>query len=305
MEDHNSIISVIVPVFNVSEYLEQCLESIINQSYRNLEIIIVDDGSTDDSGVICDHYAQKDDRIHVIHSDNKGAANARNQALDLATGEYLAFVDSDDYLEIDAYEYMQKLLVDYQADMIQCSFRDIHADHTRDRIMIDSFREFSTDEYIERYVSDWSCSLLWDKLYKRGLFEGIRFVEGRVIDDEFFTYKGVLNAEKIIHDPKIVYNYRRRPDGLMGSLKSRGQIIVDTIDYGDERRKIVGQRSKRLSKIFNHGFVDLVIYVFNKCKSDDDKDLVSNKIESIMKTSKLTEFTIKDRQRLQQIIHYR
>lgn len=306
MNNNNSMISVIVPVFNVEEYLEQCLESIINQTYRNLEIIIVDDGSTDNSASICDEYAFKDDRIQVIHQNNKGAANAKNMALGMATGEYLAFVDSDDYLETDAYEHMLKLLTEYQADVIQCSFRDIHEDHTRDRIMMDSFCELSMDEYLVRFVSDWTCSLLWDKLYKRHLFDGIRFKEGRVIDDEFFTYKGILNAEKIIHDPRIVYNYRRRSDGLMNSEKSHSQIIIDTIDYGDERRKIVGQKKRKLAKVFNHGFVDLVLYVYNKkCKNDEEKKRVSKHLGSILRSCKKTDFSIKDYYRLLKISSFR
>ena len=112
-------ISVIVPVYNVEPYLIECLESIINQTYRDLEIILIDDGSTDKSGDICEEYAKKDDRIIVIHQSNQGSASAKNAGLRKASGEYLAFVDSDDFLQEDAYEFMVRQLEEYHADIIQ------------------------------------------------------------------------------------------------------------------------------------------------------------------------------------------
>ena len=117
------MISVIIPVYNVAAYLPECLESILVQDYANLEIILIDDGSTDDSGVICNNYAQKDARVKVIHQKNGGAAAAKNAGLRVATGEYLAFADSDDYLEPDAYSHMMMLLKQSGADAADSSFR--------------------------------------------------------------------------------------------------------------------------------------------------------------------------------------
>ena len=125
-------ISVIVPVYNVEPYLIECLESIINQTYRDLEIILIDDGSTDKSGDICEEYAKKDDRIIVIHQSNQGSASAKNAGLRKASGEYLAFVDSDDFLQEDAYEFMVRQLEEYHADIIQGYFRKVYQKNHRD-----------------------------------------------------------------------------------------------------------------------------------------------------------------------------
>ena len=118
-------VSVVIPVYNVEKYLPECLDSVIDQTYKNLQIIIVDDGSTDSSGKICDEYAEKDNRIIVVHQKNAGAGAAKNTALKIADGKYLAFVDSDDFLELDAFEHMVSILAKNSADIVQCCYRDV------------------------------------------------------------------------------------------------------------------------------------------------------------------------------------
>ena len=125
----NQTISVIVPVYNVSQYLPDCIENICAQTYSNLEIILIDDGSTDNSGILCDEYAKKDSRIKVIHQTNSGAASAKNAGLRAVTGEYLAFVDSDDYLELDAYEFMINKMQKHNVDIVRCGFQYVFVDH--------------------------------------------------------------------------------------------------------------------------------------------------------------------------------
>lgn len=120
----NDFISVIIPVYNVAAYLSICIESVLSQDYSALEIILIDDGSTDESGKICDEYARNDKRIHVIHQNNSGAAAAKNMGLKAATGKYLSFVDSDDFLEPDAYSHMVQVIQENKADVVQCSYRD-------------------------------------------------------------------------------------------------------------------------------------------------------------------------------------
>lgn len=266
-------ISIIVPVYNVEKYLEQCLDSIVAQSHKNLEIILIDDGSTDQSGNICDRYANKDNRIKVIHQPNGGAASAKNSGLRIATGNYLAFVDSDDYLESDAYEYMLGMLIKYNADVIQCGFNNVYLDHVQEYVQeyvqIKEVVVFGTETYLERYTLDWTAGLLWDKLYKRSLFDGIRFEEGHRIDDEFFTYQGIMNATQIVHSPRIVYNYRKRKSSVMMSKVSQKQILYDKLDYLQKRRKKITSKFPELQSAFDMHYLNMLIVILKDENSDE------------------------------------
>ena len=126
----NDLISVIMPVYQVEAYLQESIESVLNQDHRELELILIDDGSPDNCGAICDDYAEKDSRVRVIHQENGGAAAAKNAGLRIAKGTWLSFVDSDDYLEPGAYSHMLKLLKEHRADAVQCSFRDVYRNRT-------------------------------------------------------------------------------------------------------------------------------------------------------------------------------
>lgn len=256
--DKNDTISVIIPVYNVDRYIVEALDSVCNQTYRNLEIIIIDDGSTDNSAKICDEYAVKDSRITVIHQSNAGAAAAKNAGLRIASGKYLAFLDSDDYLERNSYEFMLSKLIEDDADVVQCSFRDVYVNKKNDRIFLKEKQEFTVTDYLKRFTTDWTCSLLWDKLYKRCLFDGIFFEEGHKIDDEYFTYQGIMNAQKIIHLPNIVYNYRKRISGVMLSPESQNQIVMDKLDYLTKRRVQVTKRFPDLKDIYDYNFYNML-----------------------------------------------
>lgn len=257
--DHNKIISVIVPVYNVEKYLPECMDSIIGQTYRDLEILLIDDGSTDNSGRICDEYAGKDNRVKVIHQSNGGAAGARNAGLKLASGEYLALVDSDDYLERDAYEYMLGILEKYNADVVQCGFRNIYKDHAEDKSGMNELTEFHVKAYLERYTVDWTCGLAWDKLFRRKIFKDIFYETGHRIDDEFFTYQGVMNAGKIVYSPKITYNYRQRASSVMQDFAAKEKMLLDRLDYTEKRRKNVSEKYPELKRIFDYSMLDSLL----------------------------------------------
>lgn len=255
----NELISVIVPVYNVERYLSKCIESILGQSYENLEIILIDDGSTDCSGEICDKYAKLDNRIIVIHKENGGASSAKNAGLRIANGKYLSFVDSDDYLEPCAYLYMISKLNEYHADVIHCCYRDIYVNFSKDRVSQDFIEKFGTEEYLRRFTTDWSCGLLWNKLYRRKIFQDIYFEEGHKIDDEFFTYQGIMNAEEIIYCPKVIYNYRKRESSVMVSVESQKQILMDKLDYLQQRRIKISTRFPALKQDFDHHFLSMLL----------------------------------------------
>ena len=254
-------ISVIVPVYNVADYLSECLDSILQQDYKNMEIILIDDGSTDLSGSICDIYAEKDTRFNVIHQTNSGAAAAKNAGLRVATGEYLSFVDSDDTVEPGAFRHMVELLEKCSADVVQCCFRDIYTDESINHITLAHFCTFTAQEYLKRYTIDWTSCLLWDKLYRRCLFDGIYFEEGHIVDDEFFTYQGIMKAQKIIHDPTIVYNYRKRLSSVTIRPEYRERTIFDKLDYLEQRRKNVAQRFPELREIFDLHYLDMLVWL--------------------------------------------
>lgn len=255
----DGVISVVVPVYNVEPYLKECLESIINQTYRDLEIILIDDGSTDKSGDICDEYGKKDERIIVIHQSNQGSASAKNAGLRKSSGEYLAFVDSDDFLQEDAYEFMVKQLEEYCADIIQGCFRKVYQKFYRDVNKIIEMQILDTSEFLELFTKDWTCGLLWDKLYKRDIFKDIYFKEGYKIDDEFFTYKGVMNSKKILRVPHYIYNYRQRISSVMFSKDSQLKIISDSLEYLSIRREEVTKSFPQLKKVYDEHYLNMLI----------------------------------------------
>lgn len=254
-------ISVIVPVYNVARYLPECVESLINQSYSNLEIILIDDGSSDDSGKICDDYAKKDERVIVIHQKNGGAASARNAGLEIATGYYLSFIDSDDYLERDTYARMLRVVNKYDADVVQFAFREVYQNDTKNFLVMETEREFDTEEYLKRYITDWTCGMACDKLFRRELFEGIFYETGHRIDDEFFTYQGIMNAKKIVYTPEVAYNYRMRASSVMNNEQAREEMLFDRLEYLTIRRQKIVKRFPTLKKSFNLAYLDSLIYL--------------------------------------------
>lgn len=222
------LISVIVPVYNVESYLEKCIESIQNQSYKSLEIILVNDGSTDSSGDICDKYAACDKRIRVIHQKNGGISSARNTGLEVANGDYIAFVDSDDYIDFKMYEDLLNILKEYNLDIIDCgSFRDKNGMITGG----------CNDGQIEIYEKDDALRLamhdgftsVWNKLYKRDIVISIRFPEGRKFEDSAISYLYIANANRIGHINRSYYYYRLNLNSITQTSfdpKSRWDFVL-------------------------------------------------------------------------------
>ena len=209
------MISVIVPIYNVEKYLAECIESILQQSYNDLEIILVDDGSPDNCGAICDEYQSKDSRIIVIHKENGGISDARNAGMDIATGEYIAFVDSDDFIHPRMYEYLLKALTDYNSDFSACDYFEFSKYNP-----IPTSNISSEGTYIFDKLGDKNCHLnnllqgshknyVWNKLYKKSYLENIRFKKGMKYEDVIFSadISPYINKYVIIKDK--LYYYRR------------------------------------------------------------------------------------------------
>ena len=254
-------ISVIIPVYNVAAFLPQCLDSVIRQDYSDLEILVVDDGSTDGSGEICDEYRNRDSRIRVIHQENRGAGAAKNTGLEAATGTYLSFVDSDDFLEPDAYGYMVEALSSSGADLAQFSFRNVFRDHTEEQLLPPGRSVMDGVDYLVQFPKDWTCALLWNKLYRRQLYDGIRFPVGRKIDDEFFTYQALLKPCTVVRDDRIVYNYRKRLSSVMSCPESADRRLRDCLDAIVERREKVMAVYPQLRGVFDENYLDAMWYL--------------------------------------------
>lgn len=218
------LISVIVPVYRVEAYLDKCISSIAGQTYTNLEIILVDDGSPDRSGAICDKWATKDSRIRVIHQANAGGSAARNAALDMANGELIAFVDSDDYLAPDMFEHLHNLLAQ-GADIAECGHTDVFDDNALFDHGDGSVRTYTVREAMAEHICDRIFrQLIWNKLYRREVVGDIRFPVGKKIDDEFFTYRVLGNAKMLIRSGKVCYAYRQQESSVMHSMGAQKRL---------------------------------------------------------------------------------
>ena len=234
------LISVIVPVYKVEPYLDKCIQSIVDQTYRNLEIILVDDGSPDRCGEICDAWAAKDARIKVIHQKNMGGGAARNAGLDIATGAWISFVDSDDYIAPFMLEYLHSLM-DRETDIAECSHMDVTGDDALFSSGPVSISFWDTQAALEAHIRDrFFRQLIWNKLYRREVIGDIRFPVGTKIDDEFFTYRVLGNAKRLVLSDRVCYAYRQQPESVMHSLNVPARLQglkakTERCDYLSER----------------------------------------------------------------------
>lgn len=209
-------ISVIVPVYNCEAYVGRCLESILSQDYRNIEIIVVDDGSTDGSTDICKAYANRDSRVVLIRQSNGGLSAARNTALDRATGEYVAFVDGDDYIDHDMLDEYVMYLTSSPDAIAVSGFKYVYDDDDTIYAVMEKYRILNTEDALEKLYADESVfrNFMWNKIYKRSLFNNIRFPEGQVYEDISVQYKLFESTSNIVVCPFCSYNYVQRKKGI-------------------------------------------------------------------------------------------
>ena len=213
------MISVIVPVYKVEEYLDECIESIVNQTYQDLEIILVDDGSPDNCTQMCDAWEKKDKRIKVIHQKNGGVSAARNAALDIACGEYIYFVDSDDFIETTALEYLHKLIIEYNVPMVIGGYRRVseNGEYDREVLADDDIEVNVLDEYKtwEKAAFDMGFIMVYTKLYKAELWTNCRFPVGKIHEDNGVMLEIMSQCRQVIYSDKPIYNYRINLQGIM------------------------------------------------------------------------------------------
>lgn len=255
-------ISVIVPIYNVEIYLRKCIDSIINQTFEDLEIILVNDGSPDGCGAICDEYAGKDSRVRVIHKEHRGVSDARNAGIDIATGEYITFVDGDDYIAVDMCEKLYSALTENKAEISVCNAVSVDENYQP----IDSLNSSSSvrdellngrDILFKKLTADfnWYWVVVWGKLYKSNLFDALRFPVGKIHEDDFMAHRMFFDRERVASVSERLYYYLRRSDSITGN-----KTIYNTL-YALET------------------FLDRIIYYENKNTEKTEVDKIFHKIE--------------------------
>lgn len=230
----NPMISIIVPIYRVERYLKKCVDSILAQTYKNFELILVDDGSPDNCPAICDEYAKQDDRVVVIHKNNGGLSDARNAGLDIAKGEYIGFVDSDDYIAPTMYEVLMNQVLSDQSDLAVCRY--VCVSDSGEKIKnkkpekATSKKLYSPREFISELFMPYGVDYVvaWSKLYKKEIFNTLRFPIKKQHEDEFIIHSVVSQCKKISCVEDELYYYRQREGSIMAE-----KFNVKRLDYGD------------------------------------------------------------------------
>lgn len=258
------LISVVVPIYNVERFLPICIESIISQSYKKLQIILVDDGSTDNCGNICDEYASRDERVEFIHKQNGGLSDARNVGIERAKGKYITFVDSDDAIEFDMIEYLYGLMFENEADISVCQKLDVDESGQNLNIKgssIDTTYVLHDNETcMHDFLAKRNISVTaWGKLYRLDLFHDIRYPLGKYHEDTFTTYKLIGLSDTIVVGNKQKYLYRHREGSIM--LQSFSVKHLDAIDANIEKMNYI---SRFYPTEISIACAD-VIYSVNRC----------------------------------------
>lgn len=285
----NPTVSVIIPVYNVAPYIDECIQSVINQTYSNLEIIIIDDGSTDESGEICDSYAEKEQRIKVIHQRNKGLGAARNAGLDIAGGEIISFLDSDDAFAPEMIEKLVDLLTGTGADIAACGY---YYCETEGRMSEEkSAKRLSGEKTtltsinaLQKLIQYEINFSVWNKLYRKELFNDIRFPEGRYYEDINLTAKIFEKAGNIALSDEILMFYRRRKNAITSTVSSSN--VYDRIKAMDELNRFIDDRSPQVfseQQIIKRTEAELSWQMYKYCQLMKDKTEESRNAQKLLR----------------------
>lgn len=255
--EKGKLVSVIVPVYNVENYIKKCLGSILNQSYANLEIILVDDGSKDASGRVCDEYADLDSRVRVYHKENGGLSSARNLGLDHASGEYIIFIDSDDYFAEDAIELLVKYIVKYKADISVGRLKDVDGTYIPDKEVkkhyskgvVLSSEELMREICLNRITGISACG----KLYKKELFENIRYPVGKLYEDVYTTPRIVMQTDRAVFIDRTIYFWVQRNSSITHKrITEKDLLLFQALD------RLVESVDEKYPSLHNDAVVRLV-----------------------------------------------
>lgn len=240
-----SKVSIIVPVYNVEKYIRKCLDSIINQTLEDIEIILVDDGSKDASGSICDEYALQDNRISVIHKENGGLSDARNTGVKRATSDYILFIDSDDYIKENMVECLYKLLVDYQVDMSACGVYNVYS--SGEKAQCDVLEEFLCDnvEAFGHIMVGWKIpGTICNKLIKREIAQELLFPVGRLYEDAFYTTQLMQRVKSVAVTTEPMYYYFHREGSITTTAFKKKDM--DIVFAYEENLKVIREKFPKI-----------------------------------------------------------
>lgn len=279
------LISVIIPVYKVEDLLDRCVNSILNQIYSNLEIILVDDGSPDNCGAVCDQYATEDKRIRVIHKENGGLSSARNAGLKIATGKYVTFVDSDDYINNNMLEILYNNLLAANSDISICNFQSFSDESevmTSDLNILDDFTTYSNEESLEILLYNRITNCSWGKLFRKELFDDIEFPEGKIMEDLATTYKLFAKSKSISISKKKLYFYYLRPNSIMRSefsnkkIEGMDAIVEETVFIKSRFPQLI---NAAICNEFRCSYENLLKIPHNKRKSVEKYKLLRKNIK--------------------------
>ena len=288
-------VSIIVPVYQVEKYIAQCIESVLNQTFQDFELILVDDGSKDRSGIICDSYAAKDDRIIVIHTENRGAAAARNTGLDYAIGRYISFLDGDDYLDENMIARLHEVIEHSEYDMVVCDFLNL-LPNEKDNFII-HLREQTVNgrevlEHLKNEKSYGVWTIVWNKIYKREILENLRFPDGKYFEDEFFSNRLYLKSNHIHVIPDVLCYHRVLASSTMNTHKTENYL--DFIEALRERLEIYLQYDYSADEIYK-----VLIYLldpFTRCVRAKFSGTNKQRVEQTRKFIKMTSKKLMNRE---------
>lgn len=255
----NDLISVVVPVYNVENYLERCLSSLINQTYRNLEIILINDGSTDNSLSVCQDYAKKDKRIKIYSQKNGGLSSARNKGISLASGKYIGFVDSDDVISLKMYENLYKAMIENDSEIGLCDFVCFSEKPLFDDVF--TYEKMNRIKALENLMIDRNItSHAVDKLYLKSLFDNTKYPIGQKFEDISTTFKLFMKANNIVYIPHALYGYYQRTGSITGSYSKSSTI--DFINAVNNRYSELYNFDKKLNIYLDMNRVNSVLRYF-------------------------------------------
>lgn len=271
----NDKISIIVPVYNVEDYLEECIESIINQTYKNIEIIIINDGSKDNSGVICDKYSKKDKRIRVLHQENKGLSVARNIGIKESTGKYISLIDADDVVHSKMIELMYREIEKNKCDIAICMFQEFTKSFIEKNneysVKVMNQNEFLKGLMIDKEITSHACN----KLYKRELFNDIEYVVGKKYEDIGTTYRLGLKANLVCLMNIELYGYRIREGSIINNLKK--DTLIDYIDMVNKRYDDMILKKEELKNYIDMNRINCVTRFYLVIAYHNKKELLKEK----------------------------
>ena len=274
--DQTDLVSVIVAAYNIADYIERGLNSIRNQTYHNLEIIVVDDGSTDDTGALCDRIASKDPRMQVIHKENGGPAEARNVGVARAKGSYIGFVDGDDWIDPDMYEKMLGALKEQHADIAICRYRRVYKTHTEDQ-SVDRVVLFEGQEALQYYVQETKeydiQNAAWNKLYRREILTDITFPVGKWYEDIMFATMVLSHAKRCVYLDTAYYNYIIDREGSIMNTQINPRTFTDQIPAYYEKTEFLKKLGRQdLADIHDYFFYKRLLLFYSRLEKLDIPD---------------------------------